>query len=123
MDINNNDIFKFIGKQIRDLRKNRNITIEELSLKTNMAEGTLKIIESGASASFLTYYNISKALDIPLDAFTTDLKSCDYTSELYSDDIHTFLETYKKLPYEERKRLMNVIKAFLLPTITNERKS
>lgn len=94
MDTNNNDIFKFIGKQIRDLRKSRNISIEELSLKINMAEGTLKNIESGASASFLTYYNISKALDIPLDAFTTDLKSCNYTSELYSDDTHTFLETY-----------------------------
>ena len=107
-----NEIYKSMGKKIKLLRKYKGIQTEELAQATNLAEGTIKNIESGAPASFLVYYNIAKVLKVPLDTLVSDNLTCDYTQEVDSFDMQIFLETYKTSSLSNRVLLMNVINAF-----------
>ena len=107
-----NEIYKSIGRKIRLLRKYKGFRTEQLAQATNLAEGTIKNIESGAPASFLVYYNIAKILEVPLDSFVSDYNANDYSKEINSADMQIFMETYKTTPLSNRALFMNVIKAF-----------
>lgn len=76
-----------------------------------MAEGTIKNIESGSTASFPLYYEIANELSVPFNALLPDYAT--RTSGINSTDMQIFIEAYKSSSVNMRKILMNVIKSFL----------
>lgn len=59
-----------IGRQVRAYRKQRNITVAELSALTEISIGMLSKIENGnTSPSLTTLQTLARALSVPLTAF------------------------------------------------------
>ena len=56
-----------IGRQIRDLRKSRGLTLRQLSRRTNLSVSLLSQIERAeSSASVSSLFKVATALDVPL---------------------------------------------------------
>jgi DNA-binding NtrC family response regulator len=56
-----------IGRQIRDLRKGRGLTLRQLSRRTNLSVSLLSQIERAeSSASVSSLFKVATALDVPL---------------------------------------------------------
>lgn len=87
-------------------------TCNGITQKINIAEGTIKNIESGAVASFQVYYDIAQALQVSLDSLTPDFMSSTSASGIKSTDMQLFIEIYKNTSSNEREILMKVIKSF-----------
>lgn len=65
-----------IGKTINKIRKERKMTLKELSEKTSLSTGYLSQFERGlTSIAIESLQTISKALDVDMDAFFTKPKS------------------------------------------------
>ena len=59
-----------IGREVRDFRKARNMTVAELAEATGLSVGMLSKIENGVtSASLTTLQVLSAALSVPITAF------------------------------------------------------
>ncbi len=59
-----------IGREVRSLRRQQNITVAELSATTGLSIGMLSKIENGnTSASLTTLQTLAHALSVPLTAF------------------------------------------------------
>ncbi|MCR4599744.1 MAG: helix-turn-helix domain-containing protein [Acetatifactor sp.] len=101
---------KDIGRRIKMFRKLKKIDKKELIQHINIDEGTYNNIESGASASFHVYCEISKALSVPLDALLPDYATNSAITN--STDMQIFIETYNALSNSDQILLMNVIKCF-----------
>ena len=62
------EIIKVLGNNIRTLRKNQNLTQEQLAEKANISVPYMTQIELGKrQASLDIIENIAKALDVPID--------------------------------------------------------
>ena len=56
-----------IGRQIRDLRKNRQLTLKQMARRTNLSVSLLSQIERAeSSASVSSLFKVATALDVPL---------------------------------------------------------
>ncbi|MEL7253603.1 MAG: helix-turn-helix domain-containing protein [Pseudomonadota bacterium] len=59
-----------IGREVRDLRKARSMTVADLAEATGLSVGMLSKIENGVtSASLTTLQSLSSALSVPVTAF------------------------------------------------------
>ncbi len=64
---------KYIGENIRQLRINKGLTIEELAEQANISESFLGLVERGVSGvSVETVINISNVLEITTDSILID---------------------------------------------------
>jgi transcriptional regulator with XRE-family HTH domain len=62
-----------IGAAIRSLRKERGLSLKELSERTGLSSGFLSLVERGHSSLAITsLYNIAKALDTDMASFLPD---------------------------------------------------
>jgi len=60
-------LYKEIGLELKKLRKEKNLTLRELALKTDISISMISAIERGqSSSSILTLYKIAKALNTNL---------------------------------------------------------
>lgn len=58
-----------IGKEVRNLRQAKRVTVKELSVQTELSVGMLSKIENGmTSASLTTLQSVSSALGVPVTA-------------------------------------------------------
>ena len=64
-----------LGQKIREIRINRNMSISELAYESGLDYTQLSRIELGKiNTSVFTVYQVSKALDIPMDRLFKDIK-------------------------------------------------
>jgi len=100
------DIRHIIGNKIREIRKNKKITIEKLAEKANLAYPNLAKIEQGkADPHLTTLERISKALKIPMtDLFLKSSSQMKYDRQKF---IKKFTELSKKP--EEIKQLVKYL--------------
>lgn len=68
--------YEFIGKKIRQKREEKGLTLNELSLKTEIRKIYLQKIEEGSACGFTItkFFRIADALEIPASIL---IKSCD----------------------------------------------
>lgn len=67
------DIYGFIGVRIRDMRKARGLTLEELAGAAGMNTSFLQAIEKNKKRpSVLKLHNICLALDVPMETMFKD---------------------------------------------------
>ena len=65
--IDKDDFIKLVGQRIRQIRQNKNMTIEELALEAELEYKQLSRIELGKiNTSIYQIYKISDTLSVPL---------------------------------------------------------
>ena len=79
MEIKKDDnkyIYVIVGKNIRRIRKEHNLTQVQLADLINYNEGTIANIENSSFQTFILefLYVISKALNLPMTEFFKDIK-------------------------------------------------
>lgn len=71
--MNYNYLYKKIGERIEELRKEKEMTQEELAEKAGLNRSYFWDIENGRNISIKTIYRISQALKIRLSDFFQDM--------------------------------------------------
>jgi transcriptional regulator with XRE-family HTH domain len=62
-------LLKLIGNRIRELRKDRNLSLRDVAFKIGMEPSNLSVIENGRSnPQILTYARIASALSVELSS-------------------------------------------------------
>jgi len=62
-------LLKLIGNRIRELRKERNLSLRDVAFKIGMEPSNLSVIENGRSnPQILTYARIASALSVELSS-------------------------------------------------------
>lgn len=100
-------MLKNIGQSIRKLRKEKKLTLVEISKKTGVAQATLSRIETGSMIGTVeSHQKIADVLGVPL-------------SELYAgaDSRH---EKTNVMKHEEPKKVMHHAKNFQIELLTQE---
>lgn len=70
------DILIQISNRIKERRREKNITVQELSLRANVSKGLISQIENSRTIpSLIVLIDIIKALEIDLDSFFKDIRS------------------------------------------------
>lgn len=70
----NEDILIQIGIQIRERRKNKNITVQELAERASVSKGLISQIENGrVIPSLMVLIDIIRALDVDLNIFFKEI--------------------------------------------------
>ena len=102
-------IYSNIGKRIRNIRKSKKMTLEDLAFEINMDYSFIARIETGkATASLETLYKISKGLKIKFYQLFNELNPKE--EKLVDKEFST---TTKKLSFEEKEKILSIIKIVL----------
>ena len=84
-----------LGQRIRSIRKENDLSLEQLSGKSGVALATLSRIENGkGSGTFRTHQRIAEALEIPLTELYRDLEDSEQDTvsiQPGSEDSETFI--------------------------------
>ena len=107
------ELYKYIGQNIKAIRKKHKISVDDLASSANVSSGTIRNMESGASASLPVLLDISNRLGVPFESLIFDFTLHQTPSDINPVDLEIFLEAYQTNEGAERRRLMNVIKAFI----------
>jgi len=76
------DILIQIGNRIKERRRERNITVQELATNANVSKGLISQIENSRTIpSLIVLIDIIKALDIDLNVFFKDIRHKDQDIE------------------------------------------
>ena len=82
------------GIRVRTLRKERKLSLEQLSAKSNIALATLSRIENGkGSGTFRTHQKIAEALDLPITEMYRNLEEPEQEAVLIepeSEEVESF---------------------------------
>ncbi len=97
-----------IGQRMRQLRKDKGMTLTELAEKIKISQPYLSQIERGDKQPPIdVIVNVCKIFDIPLSQFFVD------EEDRLPTDILQLIETAKKLSPEERKYLNQFLQSTL----------
>lgn len=73
-----NDILIQISNRIKDRRREKNITVQELSVRANVSKGLISQIENSRTIpSLIVLIDIIKALEVDLNVFFKDIRDKD----------------------------------------------
>ena len=90
--LSSNHLYLLIGRNIRHLRKKKNLTQDQLAELIDGDQKYISRIESGkAKASLLYYLRIANALCVSIDYFLIDCISSHYGSEDADDLFQNFI--------------------------------
>ncbi len=102
-------IYINIGKRIRNIRKSKKMTLEELAFEIDMDYSFIARIETGkATASLETLYKISKGLKIKFYQLFNEINP---KKETYVEK--EFLALTKKLSFEEKEKMLSIMNIVL----------
>jgi len=100
---------KAVGKRIKEVRESKNLTQEDLAALAELSPTHVSVIERGIKATKLdTFVAIANALEVSADTLLIDVvdRSVIGVSGEFADKI-------KKLPVEDQKRILNIVKAYM----------
>lgn len=112
MDVNKNCL-KNIGANIRRLRKEAKMTIEELADKSGLSSKYMQGVETAKNnISVLNLENIAKALDVNLQTLITTNTECFKLSNEKLGHISSRLKNYSSTQLSAVYEMLAVIEAF-----------
>lgn len=108
-----------IGKNVRKIRKEKGISILDLSKKTNLSKSTISDLETGKSSPTIdTLMKIADALGVDVQDFFRE--SCKKASEIVEDleeefpeGVYVLRRASKELSPEAKQQMLKIMKAFL----------
>ena len=114
-----------VGKKIKELRNDKNLTLKDLSAKTNLSIGFLSQLERGLTTIAIdSLGNIAKALDVNLSYFLEGPKSNkkvilrSYEKEVFQVYSNQFIHYHLTNDVGEKNLLPRLIE--ILPTNSKE---
>lgn len=103
-----NLFFKQIGERIRDIRKKKKLTQEELAWKVNKSVNFIGQIERGTKKpSVQTLKKIADALEVPIRSFFEDIQYIPPEEDIMVKKINFLL---KEATPEEKKIIYQIVK-------------
>lgn len=110
-----------VGKKIKELRVNKNLTLKELSAATNLSIGFLSQLERGLTTVAIdSLNNIAKALEVNLSYFIESKRNNkkiitrSYEKEVFQVDNNQFIHYHLTNDIENKNLLPRLIE--ILPT-------
>lgn len=114
-----------VGKKIKELRSNKNLTLKDLSAATNLSIGFLSQLERGLTTIAIdSLSNIAKALEVNLSYFIESKKNNkkivirSYEKEVFQIDNNQFIHYHLTNDVENKNLLPRLIE--ILPNKTEE---
>ncbi|MBI6874359.1 helix-turn-helix domain-containing protein [Clostridium aciditolerans] len=114
-----------VGKKIKELRVNKNLTLKDLSAATNLSIGFLSQLERGLTTVAIdSLNNIAKALEVNLAYFLESKKNNkkiiirSYEKEVFQVDNNQFIHYHLTNDIENKNLLPRLIE--ILPTKCEE---
>lgn len=114
-----------VGKKIKDLRTNQNLTLKDLSAKTSLSIGFLSQLERGLTTIAIdSLSNIAKALQVNLSYFIEEAKPNEkivlrsYEREVFQLENNQFIHYHLTNDIENKCLLPRLIE--ILPTNSKE---
>ena len=102
-------MYPSIGKKIREYRKERGLTQDELAEKVNLSPNHMGAIESAEKTLTLaTLINIANALDV-----TADMLLCDEIQNGYRIKTSMLTEKLEKLSSTDRNKILQMVDIML----------
>lgn len=87
MEQNEKDLIKGLGKQLKALRENRNISLNMFAYENDMTTATVSRVENGlVDLKFTTLFKYARALEIPLEDILVKL-NIDYSNNKYIKEL------------------------------------
>ncbi len=111
IEISKVKLYRTIGENIRRLRLERKLTIDELSEYLGISTSFLGLVERGVRGfSLIRLLKLSKLLNLSLDDIVCELNNKNsYTEE---ENLFKVIECMvRQLDYKEQERLIIIIKA------------
>ena len=100
----------FDGEKLKELRKSRKKTGQEIANKINISQGYYTKFENGHTVPDADILGaILEALDTDLSNFFLDRKK----EKDHSPDVYDFIHIYNQLTATEQKTLMSFLKMFV----------
>lgn len=114
-----------VGKKIKDLRTSQNLTLKDLSAKTNLSIGFLSQLERGLTTIAIDSLDIiAKALQVNLSFFLEETKNNkktilrSYEKEVFQVENNQFIHYHLTNDIHSKSMLPRLIE--ILPTSSNE---
>lgn len=106
------DIIKFVGKRIREIRKKQGLTQEQVAEKAGMDFTSIGAVERGVrSLSLKSLYKVVQALNVPMeDIISSPIKDSSKKEE--DSIIEEIWELIKDLDNAKLKFILKFIKLF-----------
>ena len=104
-----------LGSRINEIRKEKNIGIDELCVLSGIQKGTLSKITAGITTNptLDTVRSIARALDCRLDDFDDAPAPCEKKSPSFEDGDEELLKKYHQLSQYNRGRVSGYIDMLL----------
>ncbi|MED4225949.1 helix-turn-helix transcriptional regulator [Neobacillus cucumis] len=98
--------FEIISKRLKNLRKKKGITIQDLAAKSGISKSTIDRIERNEQIPKIDLiFNLCSALEINIvDLFNEDVEM----------DFIDFINVAKKLTPKEREKVTEMLKTFII---------
>lgn len=95
-----------IGNNLKQLRKEKGLSLESLAKKAGVSKAHIWTIEKGNSPKLDTVYKIAQALDVSVDLLI------DITIDKTSTNERTLIRRYRKLSDRDKKWLLGIANVF-----------
>ena len=103
--------YKDLGEKIKEIRKKKKFTQEELAWKVGVSPNFIGLVERGnKKPSIDTLIKIGEALDVPVSAFFEDFKYQISEEEVLIKKINSFL---KEGTEKEKKIIYQIVKSII----------
>ena len=102
-------MYPSIGKKIREYRKERGLTQDELAEKVNLSPNHMRAIERAEkNLTLATLINIANALDV-----TADMLLCDEIQNGYRIKTSMLTEKLEKLSPTDRNKILQMVEIMM----------
>lgn len=107
-----NDLYKYIGANIRKIREYRKITTSDLASQVHVSDGTIRNIESGKSLSLPLLIQISYALKVQIETLLYDYIYHAPDSKNNNPTVELFIETYSSVSERDKMIIEQILLSF-----------
>lgn len=98
-----------VGKRVKEVRERKGMTQEALAAKVDISTTHVSVIERGLKVPKLdTFVALANALGVSSDELLIDF--IEHSDNSIPEDLSYLI---KKLPPKERKKLIQIVKAFV----------
>jgi len=104
-------VYKDLGKKIREIRKKKKFTQEELAWKTGVSPNFIGLIERGQkSPSLETLIKIGEVLEVPVSTFFENLKYPIKEEDILTKKVSSIV---KEGSEKEKKIIYQIVKSII----------
>lgn len=103
-----------LGTKLKKLRKERNLTQNELSQKLGFSDRYVAKIESGVRPSMEAYRKLADFFELPVEYLVSDSEKAPLTLLAHNQELLNAFMEVERMSAEDQKIVLELIKAFVV---------